>query len=61
LKIDDGLNTLRWISRSMLSITHGNSRTQTMTFASGNSRAIAGIHAHQARLVSKITSAVESA
>jgi len=42
LKIDDGLKTLRWINRSMLSITYGNSRTQAMTFASGNSRVIAG-------------------
>jgi len=39
----------------MLSITQGSSRTQAMTLASGNSRASAGIHAHQPRLVSKMT------
>ncbi len=35
----------------MLSTTHGNSRTHATTFASGNNRAIAGIHLHQARFV----------
>lgn len=35
----------------MLSITHGNSRTQAITFDSRNNDAIAGIHAHQARLI----------
>lgn len=59
--MDEGLKTLRCTSFSMLSTTQDTSRTQAMTFASGKSRAIAGIHPHQARLVSKMTSAGQSA
>ena len=37
----------------MLSTAHGTCRTQAITLASGNNWAIAGMRAHQARLVSK--------
>ncbi len=44
-------------SRSMLSSTQDNWRTQAMTFASGNSVSSNGIRLHHSRLVSNTTPA----